>query len=63
METGEYVSIHGDPTIEETLQEISSAKVFTKLDLNMAFSQIELHPDSGKSSKTALVHTTFMMTS
>ena len=37
---------HPVPTVEETLQEISSAKVFTKLDLNMAFHQIELHPDS-----------------
>ena len=36
---------HPVPTVEETLQEISSAKVFTKLDLNMAFHQIELHPD------------------
>ena len=33
-------------TVEETLQEISEAKVFSKLDLNMAFHQIELHPDS-----------------
>ena len=37
---------HPVPTVEETLQEISRAKVFTKLDLNMAFHQIELHPDS-----------------
>ena len=29
-----------------TLQEISEATVFSKLDLNMAFHQIELHPDS-----------------
>ena len=34
------------PTIEETLQEISEANVFAKLDLNMAFHQIELHPDA-----------------
>ena len=34
------------PTVEETLQEVSNAKVFSKLDLNMAFSQIEWHPDS-----------------
>ena len=33
-------------TVEETLQEVSNAKVFSKLDLNMAFSQIEWHPDS-----------------
>ena len=37
---------HPIPTVEETLQEISDAKVFAKLDLNMAFHQIELHPDS-----------------
>ena len=37
---------HPVPTVEETLQEISEAKVFCKLDLNMAFHQIELHPDS-----------------
>ena len=37
---------HPVPTVEETLQEVSHAKVFSKLDLNMAFHQIELHPDS-----------------
>ena len=37
---------HSVPTMEETLQEISEAKVFSKLDLNMAFHQIQLHPDS-----------------
>ena len=37
---------HPVPTIEETLQEISDAKVFSKLDLNMAFHQIELSPES-----------------
>ena len=37
---------HPVPTVEETLQEVSYAKVFSKLDLNMAFHQIELHPDS-----------------
>ena len=37
---------HPAPTVEETLQEVSNAKVFSKLDLNMAFHQIELHPDS-----------------
>ena len=35
---------HPVPTIEETLQEMSGAKVFFKLDLNMAFHQIELAP-------------------
>jgi hypothetical protein len=37
---------HPVPTVEETLQEMSTAKVFTKLDLNMAFHQIELSPES-----------------
>ncbi|KAL9987020.1 hypothetical protein ACROYT_G001254 [Oculina patagonica] len=37
---------HHVPTIEETLQEISGAKVFSKLDLNMAFYQVELAPES-----------------
>ena len=37
---------HPVPTVEETLQEISNAKVFSKLDLNMAFHQIELDPES-----------------
>ena len=32
--------------VEETLQEISEAKVFSKLDLNMAFHLIELHTDT-----------------
>ena len=36
---------HPVPTIEETLQEMSGAKVFSKLDLNMAFHQIELAPE------------------
>jgi len=35
---------HQLPTVEGTLQEI--AKVFSNLDLNVAFHQIELHPDS-----------------
>ena len=37
---------HPVPTVEETLQEISNAKVFSKLDLNMAFHQIELDPEA-----------------
>ena len=37
---------HPSPTVEETLQEVSCAKIFSKLDLNMAFHQIELHPVS-----------------
>ena len=34
------------PTVEETVQEMGEMKVFTKLDLNMAFHQVELHPES-----------------
>ena len=37
---------HPVPAVKETLQEVSNAKVFSKMDLNMAFHQIELHPDS-----------------
>ena len=37
---------HPVPTVEETLQEISEAEVFSKLNLKMVFHQIELHPDS-----------------
>ena len=37
---------HPIPTVQETLQEISGAKLFACLDLNMAFQQIELHVDS-----------------
>ena len=37
---------HPVPTIEETLQEMSGAKVFSKLDLNMVFHQIELSLES-----------------
>ena len=34
------------PTVEETLQEVSYTKVFSKLNLKMAFRKIELHPES-----------------
>ena len=37
---------HPVPTVEETFQEVSYAKVFSKLELNMTFHQTELHPDS-----------------
>lgn len=37
---------HLVPTVEETLQEVSYAKFFSKLDLNLAFHQTEIHPDS-----------------
>jgi len=36
---------HPIPTVEQILQEISEAKVLSKLNLNMAFHQIELHSD------------------
>ena len=37
---------HPVSTVEETLQEVSEANVFSKLAPNTAFHQIELHPDS-----------------
>ena len=37
---------HPVPTVEETLQEISEAKCFGKLELNTAFHPIERHPVS-----------------
>ena len=37
---------HLVPTIEQTLQEKSGAKVFSKLDLNLSFHQIERAPES-----------------
>lgn len=37
---------HSVPAVEETLQEISEVKVFSKLDPNIAFQQIELRPNS-----------------
>ena len=37
---------HPVPTIEETLQELSGAKVFTKLGAKMEFHQVELAPES-----------------
>ena len=37
---------HPVPTVEETLQEVSYAKVFSLLNLNMAFHQVELNPES-----------------
>ena len=33
-------------TVEETVQDMGGMKLFTKLDLNMAFHQVELHPQS-----------------
>ena len=37
---------HPVPTTEETLQEMSGGKVFSKLDFNMAFYQVELAAES-----------------
>ena len=37
---------HPVPTVEETVQEMHGGKYFSKLDLNMAYHQIELHKDS-----------------
>ena len=34
------------PTIDETIQEMAGGKYFSKIDLNMAYHQVELHPDS-----------------
>ena len=37
---------HPVPTIEETLQEMAGGNFFSKIDLNMAYHQVELHPES-----------------
>ncbi len=37
---------HPIPTVDEALQDMGQSKVFTKLDLNWNFHQLELHPDS-----------------
>ena len=37
---------HPIPTVEETLQEINGAAVFSKLDLRWGYHQIELNPES-----------------
>ena len=44
------------PTVEETLQEISEATVFSKPYLNMAFHQKELHPGSRDITRIAAPH-------
>ena len=37
---------HPIPTVDETLQEMTQSKVFSKIDLKEAYHQLELHPDS-----------------
>ncbi len=37
---------HPIPTVDEALHDMCQSKVFTKLDLNWPFHQLELHPDS-----------------
>ena len=37
---------HPIPTLEETVQALNGATVFSKLDLRWGYHQIELHPDS-----------------
>lgn len=34
------------PTIDETIQEITGEKYFSKIHFNIAYHQIKLHPDS-----------------
>lgn len=37
---------HPMPTVHELIHDLNGCKVFTKLDLNQGYHQIELHPDS-----------------
>ena len=37
---------HVTPTIHETILDLNGSKVFSKLDLNAGYHQLELHPDS-----------------
>ena len=34
------------PTIDEVLQQLQGSSIFSKLDMSLAFSQIELSPES-----------------
>ena len=37
---------HPIPTVDEVLQELTTSKVFSKIDLKWGFHQLELHPES-----------------
>ena len=37
---------HVTPTINEVINDLNEAKVFSKLDLNQVYSQLELAPES-----------------
>ena len=37
---------HVTPTIDEMILDLNGSKVFSKLDLNAGYHQLELHPDS-----------------
>jgi hypothetical protein len=38
--------IHTMPTLQDFKAEVNGAKFFSKIDLNQAYHQLELHPDS-----------------
>ena len=37
---------HPTPTLDEIIHDLNGATVLSKLDLNQAYHQVELHPDS-----------------